>query len=147
MKHAVLVLAGTLVMAAAVPAAAQEAYTMRAFYNPGPYTQINVERTVRNYEFCLESSNGGVLESALGHVIWLRLVRPDANLNALQEGIARLAAEGPTPSIRYRASLAAMVFDSPKIFAGLTNVCCASGNELFAKVSAKAQETLIGDNR
>jgi hypothetical protein len=147
MKHAAMVLAGTLVMAATVAATAQETHEMRAFYNPGTYTQLNVKRTVHNYESCLKSSCNGVLETALGHIIWLRLVRPDANLDALQERIAHLATEGRTPAIRYRASLAAMVLDSPGIFASVANVSYASENELFTKVSGKAQEILFSDNR
>jgi hypothetical protein len=147
MKHSASLLAGMLLVAAMVPAAAQEASEGGAYYEPGTYPRLNVKRTVLNYQRCLESPIHGIMESSLGHIIWLRLVRPDADLTPLKEEIMRLAAEGPTCCIRYRARLAATVFDSPGVFASVAKVPYNSENELFAQVAARAENLLFTDNR
>jgi hypothetical protein len=147
MKYGVLILAGMFLMAATVPATAQESGTDKALYNPGPYPHVNIKRIVKNFESGLRSSNDGIQESTLSHIIWLRLVRPDANLEPLQDKIAELVSSGRTPSIRYRAALAEMVLDSPALFAGMATVSYTTANEVFATVSDVAKQTLIGYNR
>jgi hypothetical protein len=147
MKLGVMILAGMLLVASAVPASAQDDYATRALYNPGPYTHLNVRCVVCNFESGLRSGNDGVVESTLSHVLWLRLVRPDVNLDRLQDEIAGLVTDGRTPSIRYRASLATMVLESPALFAGMTGKSYSTANELFAGVSSTAQQTLLGYNK
>lgn len=147
MKRSVLVIAGVLVMAATVPAFAQESNTTKSPYIPGSYSSLNLSRAISNFGLGLRSPNDGVLESTLSHIVWLRLVRPDADLGTLQEEIVQLASSGRTPSIRYRAALAAMVLDSPASFTGVSTVSYMSANELFAKVSDTAKQSIIGYNR
>lgn len=147
MKQGVLILAGMLLVASAVPASAQDTYATRALYNPGPYTHLNVRCVLCNFESGLRNGNDGVVESILSHVLWLRLVRPDVNLDRLQDEITGLITDGRTPSIRYRASLAAMVLESPALFAGMTDKSYSTANELFASVSATAEQTLLGYNQ
>ena len=147
MKQAALALAGALVLAATVSATAQERSAAGEFYEPGTCPEFNIKRTVINYKNCLESPIQGIQEESLGHVILMRLLRPDADLTPLREDIMRLAAEGPTCCIRYRASLAAVVFDSPGTFASVIRVPHASANEFFSNVAARAQVMLLTDNR
>ncbi len=147
MKQGVLVLAGMLLVGSVVPAAAQDNAATRALYNPGPYTHLNVRCVVCNFESGLRSANDGVVESTLSHVLWLRLVRPDVNLAQLEDEIATLISSGRTPSIRYRASLASMVLDSPALFKGMADKSYETANELFARVSATAEQTLLGYNQ
>ncbi len=147
MKRTVLVLAGVLLMAAAKPASAQESVATDTPYAPGPYTHLNIAKAVSNFDMGLKSGNDGVLESTLSHIVWLRLVRPDAQLCQLQEEVANLVSRGRTPAIRYRAALAAMVLDCPSSFTGVSSVSYESANELFAKVSDTAKQTVIGYNR
>jgi hypothetical protein len=147
MKHAALVLAGTLVLAATVSATAQERNVERDFYDPGTKPEFNVKRAVMNYKHCLESPIQGILEESLGDVILMKLLYPNEDFTSLKDGIMRLATEGPTGCIRYRASLAAMVFDSPETFAGTASIRYASTNELFSTVAARAKPMLLTDNR
>lgn len=145
MKHSVLVLAGALLVGGAT-AFAQQAEVSHAIYVPGPYTGLKIHKVLMNFEANLRSPINGVVESTIGHIIWLRLVRPDANLDRLQDELSSVAVSGATASIRYRASLASMVLYSPTLFSNLLNRSYASPNDLFATVSGRAQETLIGQN-
>ena len=146
MKHAALAFASALILAATVSATAQERSVAGEFYEPGTRPELNIKRTVLNYKHCLESPIQGILEESLGHVILMRLIFPEADLTPLKDAITRLATEGPTCCIRYRASLAAVVFDSPGTFASVTCVPYASANELFSNVAARAQVMLLTDN-
>jgi hypothetical protein len=146
MKHRVLVLAGTLLIGGAA-ALAQQTDGSNATYVPGPYKNLKMQQVVRNFEANLQSPIPGVVEATLGHTIWLRVVRPDANLYHLQDAISEVAVNGATAAIRYRASLAAMVLYSPSLFCCLTDRSYKSADDLFVRVSGRAQETLIGQNR
>ena len=145
MKHRVLVLAGALLIGGA-SALAQQAGDPYVLYVPGPYANLKINQVVKNFEANLGSPIPGVVETTLGHIIWLRLVRPDVNLNSLQDAISNVAADGATAAIRYRASLASMVLYSPSLFASLKDHSYVTANDLFTGVSGKAQETLIGQN-
>lgn len=146
MKYRVMVLAGALLIGGAA-AMAQQASDPYILYVPGPYTGLKINQVVKNFDANLRSPIPGIVETTLGHIIWLRLVRPDANLACLQDAISDVAAGGSTPAIRFRASLASMVLYSPSLFTSLMNRSYATANDLFAGVSGKAQETLIGQNR
>ncbi len=145
MKHSVLVLAGALLVGGAT-AFAQQADISNAIYVPGPYSGLKIHQVMQNFEANLQSPVTGVVETTIGHIIWLRLVRPDVNMDRLQDELSDVAAGGPTASIRYRASLASMVLYSPTLFSSLLGRSYASANDLFATVSGRAQETLIGQN-
>lgn len=147
MKYAALVLAGTLALAVTVPPTAEARNVTGEFYDPGTKPEFNVKHAVINYRHCLESPIQGILEESLGDVILMKLLYPDADLTPLKDGIMRLVTEGPTCCIRYRASLAAMVFDSPETFAGAASVPYASTNELFSNVAARARAMVLTDNR
>ncbi len=125
---------------------AQEDNDPYVLYVPGPYANLKINQVVKNFEANLDSPIPGIVETTLGHIIWLRLVRPDVNLDGLQDAIIDVADNGPTAAIRYRASLASMVLYSPSLFRGLLDHSYVTANDLFAGVSGKAQETLIGQN-
>jgi hypothetical protein len=146
MGHRVTVLAAALLIGGAA-VMAQQSDESSPVYAPGPYKNLKMQQVVRNFEANLRSPIPGVVEATIGHTIWLRLVRPDANLYHLQEAITEVAANGTTAAIRYRASLAAMVLYSPGLFCCLTDRSYKSADDLFAGVSGRAQETLIGQNR
>ncbi len=145
MKHRVMVLAGALLIGGA-SALAQADHDPYVLYVPGLYSHLKIDQVVKNFQANLTSPIPGIVETTLGHIIWLRLVRPDVDLNSLQDAIVDVADNGPTAAIRYRASLASMVLYSPSLFASLKERSYARANDLFAGVSGKAQESLIGQN-
>jgi hypothetical protein len=146
MGHRVVVLAGALLIGGAA-VMAQQTDKSAPVYTPGPYKNLKMQQVVKNFEANLRSPIPGVVEATLGHTIWLRLVRPDADLYHLGDAVSEVATNGATGAIRYRASLVAMVLYSPSLFCCLTDRSYQSADDLFVRVSGRAQETLIGQNR
>lgn len=144
MKTAAALLAGTMLLASAAGFARGSDDSTRSLYIPGSYQKINLPLVEKNFVACMNEGNEMVQESVLGHIVWLRLMRTDVCLDGLREAVDRLATTGATPSLRYRASLAGAVLDSPGIFAGLAAKNYETGNELFVGVARTAQVTLLG---
>ena len=141
MKTAAVLLAGTIFLSGAALAADDSS---RALYIPGSYQKINLPLVEKNFLACMTDGTEMVQESVLGHIVWLRLMRTDICLDGLRAEIDRLATEGASPALRYRASLTSAVLDSPGIFAGLADRNFETGNELFVGVARTAQVTLLG---
>ena len=144
MKTAAVLLAGTMFLSGAAGFARAADDSARALYIPGSYQKINLPMVEKNFRACLTEGADMVKESVLGHIIWLRLMRTDVSLDGLRDEIDRLATEGDTPSLRYRASLTSAVLDSPNLFAGLSDRNFETGNDLFVGVARTAQVTLLG---
>ena len=77
---------------------------------------VDVEKA---YVLCLRSDNAGVVESGLGHAINVKLLFPTVEFPALKKGIDSATRTGATASIRYRAYLAALVFENPAMFSNI----------------------------
>jgi hypothetical protein len=144
MKAATIVLAGSLLLSAATADAAAPGDSLRPLYLPGPYAGTNAPVVCRQFTLCLETGIAPVQESVLGHVVWLRLVRPDAAMDDLRPAIDRLMTEGATRSIRYRASLASAVLDAPELFASLATRPFDTADDLFIDVARALQKNTLG---
>lgn len=144
MKQMMRVFVGALLVASSVPLQAAEPTDPLPLYVPGDRSALDVDMVVKRYQPCLDCSNNGVMESTLGHIVWLRLMRPDADLEDLVRGVERLVTSGPTGSIRYRAFLAAMVLDSPSIFKELGTQTFDGGEELFECIAKTANASFLG---
>ena len=144
MKKTTVVLAAVLAMGSAT-SVAQSAHN-EYFSTPARYHSLDLEKAQSAYQCCLESMNPGVQESAIAHLVWLKMQRPDADLTGLRECLDRLAVSGTTTSVRYRAYLATLLLDSSGIFAGLGHQYFATDDELFSAMSGRLQKTLLGYN-
>lgn len=115
------------------------------YFSASAVSKIVTIKVVRNYQFSLRSENDGVVESALAQVAYVKLVNPDQPMELLREDVNTLVLFGRTPMIRYKAYLAAQVFDSPGMFNRVTIPPCSTCDQLFEALSAKLHETLAGD--
>jgi len=146
MKRATMILGAAAMTALALPAFAQTSQEAKAT-QPSAVVNYNTDRisTIEtNYVHCLEYSNDAVVESAIAQAVRMRWAFPTAELEAMKEKVTSLALHGSTLGIRYRASLASMVFDAPSIFSEESAKNYVEDEDLFAAVTAQAQKTLIG---
>jgi hypothetical protein len=110
------------------------------------YSDGYIQRAVKNYAMDLNSSNEGVVESAIAHVTYLRIGMPQVDLSAIRTSIADLAESGRTPVIRYKAYLATLVFESPSSFVNVLKTESNEGGLFFSGIASQIQKTLLGQN-
>ena len=140
MKKRVAVTTMAMVLMAVMTAAAQPGY----FSTLETHRSTNLEKISCRYLECLKTGNAGVIESALGHVIRMKLFVPEVQCPALRQEISSLAVLGSTPSIRYKAYLASLVFDSPVLFKEEGAREYKDADALFNSVAARLQVALLG---
>ncbi|HVN48503.1 MAG TPA: hypothetical protein VMU30_06730 [Bacteroidota bacterium] len=80
------------------------------------YSSTEKERVDKNYANLLESRYNGIVESALAVVTMVKLDLPADEFSRIKNEIDRLALDGATPVIRYKAYLAEAVFTNPAMF-------------------------------
>ncbi|HTP12390.1 MAG TPA: hypothetical protein VMM37_02130 [Bacteroidota bacterium] len=134
---------------AAVPALGQPATDRQSisggyFCRAESYRTMDLSRANQNYTLCLRSENDGIVESALAHVAYMRLVLPGADLRDVRKIVESLVNSDRLPVVRYKAYLASMVFVSPHLFKQAPDVPYATGDEFFAAVDDKLRSSLLG---
>lgn len=108
------------------------------------YQKAKLGSVEKSYVAALQSENDGVVESALAHVTRMKLCLPARDFPALEAVIADLVKSGRTPAIRYRAYLAALVFDGPELFKEEQATEFRTPEELYAAISHRLQASLLG---
>ncbi len=108
------------------------------------HQNINVNQVERSYALCLKSPVDGVVESALAHVTRLKLCRPELELGRIADILPELAREGRTPAIRYKASIASLVYDTPGLFVREQAEEFITVEDLYAALSNRLQSSLLG---
>jgi len=129
-----------LAMAASMHAAAQGTTT--------PHRNIPEQGLVKaekNYLACLGLENTGLMESAIAQIVRFKMLYPDRELTALRQRLEELSVNGPLPTIRYRAYLAASVLDNPALMAPVRGLEGMTNEELFSAIAHRLQVTLLGD--
>jgi hypothetical protein len=106
----------------------------------------DIPRTEKAYAQCLRSEVDGVVESALAHVTRLKLCLPEREFPLIEKALASLMKEGRTPTIRFRAYLASMVHDMPALFVQEQAIDFATPDELYAALSERVHQNLLGNN-
>ncbi len=97
----------------------------------------------RNYAACLKSETDGVVESALAHVIKMKLVFPDQAFPKVENAVRKLSTDGRTMAIRYRAQLSSMVLDNVQTFKVTNCKDCETPEALFESIAAHLQQTAL----
>jgi len=109
-----------------------------------PRNVARIDKAKLNYLHCLMSPNDGVVESGLANCARIKMSAPWEDLSLLKQAIDALAVSGRTISIRYRAYLVTLVFDSPTLFTQEALQDFQSSEDLFNALSKRLQETLLG---
>ena len=107
------------------------------FGNPAKHRGLPIAKAERNYLACLQSTNEGVVESALAHVAMMKLVLPTFESKALQEKVWQMSRKAAEPEMRYKAFLTANVLEQPKVFSGIEWGRYNSADELFDVVASR----------
>lgn len=139
MKQRVVVTTMAAMVVAVMTAAAQPGY----FSTVEAHRKADIGKVACRYANCLKSGNPGVIESALGHAVRMKLYIPESNCPELRQEISSLAVAGLTPSIRYKAYLASLVFDSPVLFRDEAAREYGNVDELFNAVASRLQVALL----
>lgn len=99
------------------------------------YRSLDLKRFEKPYVVCLRHAVPGVVESALRDVVLIRLAQPGAPCERIQEEVHRLAADGATPVIRYKAALASLVLENPAMFAVDSYLAFTTDADVFRHIS------------
>ncbi len=110
------------------------------------YNDEYIQKAIKNYEAALNSSNDGVVESAIAHVTFMRIDLPKTDLKKIEATLTNLAEAGRTPVIRYKAYLASIVFESPSTFANALKTDAVESDQFFSVIASEVQRTLLGQN-
>lgn len=102
----------------------------------GASSGLDLRKIEKSYLACLSSGNSGVVESALGQVIYLRIAYPKADLREIQAKLFDLAVQGYTRDIRYKAYVARQVFADPQTVRGAIESTQSTGDEFFAELES-----------
>ncbi len=111
------------------------------------YSSSNIskaERGKKNYMMGLRSSNQGLVESAMMQVAKIKMIAPTARFEDVKNVIDSLSVYGDTPSVRYKAYLAANVCDNPTWFAKEGYNPEEDVDEFFGLVAVQLQERILG---
>ncbi len=145
MKVGTLVVAGLML---AMTAGTPTAYAGDLSNAAKALTTMNlarVEFAKKSYLDCLNSTNEGVVQSAIGIILQWRLVNPQEDLSKHEEKISDLVMNGGTPGIRFKASLASLVFDNPDVV-NFDAAACDDCGQLFDAIAGSVRQMLIGHN-
>jgi len=115
----------------------------RQFARVDLYRSCDLDRVEIAYLRSLQHSNFGVVESAIGNVARFKIARPDCYSEDIQEELKALAVEGPTPAIRYKASLASLLCDRPELFLDFRDTDFANSEELFTTIAKRLEEATL----
>jgi hypothetical protein len=140
MKKRVAVTTMAMVLMAVMTATGQREY----FSSLEAHQKTDLEKVACRYVQCFKTGNPGVIESALGHAVRMKLYVPEVKCPELRQEINSLAVMGTTPSIRYKAYLASLVFDSPKLFKEEAARQYKDPDDLFNTIASRLQVALLG---
>jgi hypothetical protein len=98
----------------------------------------------KTYAPALVSDNDGVVESGIAQSVNAKIAMPAGEFNKIRTALGSLAVCGRTPSLRYKAYLAGLVFENPSLFEGTDVRRFDSSEQLFASLSDRLQKVLIG---
>jgi len=93
---------------------------------------LDLQKIESNYLTCLSSGNSGVVESALGQLIYLRVAFPKGDLRETETRLLDLATRGRTLAIRQRAYVAMRVFADPEAFKKSIEAKHVTSDEILA---------------
>lgn len=106
------------------------------------YQEVDLARVQDNLARGLNSENDGVVESALAHATYMRIVLGGSDMPEIEKAIERLVIDGRTFDIRAKASLAVTVFAATERFAGLKGGHYSTPDDFFDSVASSVRPLL-----
>ena len=113
------------------------------FANYESHQKADLARAEKNYIVCLKSGNDGIVESGLALIGRMKLYFPEREFNSLEKEISRLATEGKTERIRYKAYLINEVFANPTMFAAEGSRDYNNPDDLFTALANRLQANYL----
>jgi hypothetical protein len=108
------------------------------------YSAADKERLDKTFAACLNPDGRNcIIVSALAVVTMVKLDPPADEFPMIKDRINDLAANGSTPMIRYRASLAAAVFADPAIFKEKAAHQYSDADAFFSALAEGTTEQLL----
>ena len=109
------------------------------------YKDFDLLRYEKNFIGSLRFPCDGIVESALRELAMIKLCQPTCCSEAIEEEIRQLAVEGATPSIRYKAQLASLLFDIPEMFMNEQLVSYKDAEQLFTALSRRLENQCLAE--
>jgi hypothetical protein len=93
-----------------------------------------------NYMMALKSGNEGLMESALMHLMVLKIRAPQSDMMEAESTVNSLLVNSPEASTRYKASLALQVFADPRWFAEYVKGASDDVEGFYRNISVRLQQ-------
>ena len=110
-----------------------------------------LELAVNNYLEALTSENNGLVESAIFNSLMLKVQYPEANIDPIKSRLAKLAVQGSSHVIRYKAYLGLTFLNNRNEFAGAEELAALieyeDPNEFFVFLDNEIKNTLLTSKR
>ena len=106
-------------------------------------TEKTVESAPANYIKALKSDNDGMVESALFHAMKYKLYYPDQNISDLEKQIERLAENGKSETIRYKAFLANEFMQNEALMNRIEKEDYKDSGEFFKMLSEELNDHVL----
>jgi hypothetical protein len=107
-------------------------------------SSTQIAHAKKSYLAALQSSNDGVVETAIGIVLQWHLLNPGEDLSQCERKINDLALNGKSSAIRFKASLASLVIDNPSI-ANFDVATCKDCGDLFDAITGSVRQAVVGN--
>ncbi len=142
-----LVAAGLLLATLVSPAAGQDERwagdQVRVFAALSSYQNADIQRLERNFLGSLNHPLDAVVESAIREITRLKLAQLCCQSDDILEKLRDLSVEGNIPAVRYKATLATMVFENPTMFTEEGAIDYVTGEEMFSAIAHRLEQQLL----
>ena len=148
MKTTTLMFAGAFLVAAVVSKAGSQGITrdeepVRVFAQLSSYQKADMQYLEKFFLGSLNFPHDAVIESAIGEIARLKIAQQTCCSNAIEKKLLELAREGNTPAIRYKATLASILFHDSEVFAKDAFKDFANPEELFRTMSRRLEKEVL----
>ncbi len=105
--------------------------------------ESKLELVKKNYLKSLRSDNPGVVESAVFYVVKFKLFYPEMDCSELSAELDRLAVNGPSPRIRYKAQIAGNFLHNSEWLAAIAKLDYKDADQFFAILAEELQSKIL----
>jgi hypothetical protein len=140
---AVAMFAAAMVLFATPAMQAQDKECNKYFSDPSIYENADIPTALKAFECCLTMNNPGVQESAMAHLVMLKLMCPAVDAAKITRRLEELSTTATAPGTRFKAYIASQVYKNPEFFARERGAQYDNGDELFNALAVRLQSSLL----